>query len=75
MALDLEAQHWAYPGAKVSAIRERLGWSEVRHAQVVSALIRQPEVEAELPTLVRRLRRLEDARRSQRRSSVFTSVV
>ncbi len=70
MALDLEAQHWAYSGAKVTAVRQQLGWSEVRHAQVVAALLRRPDVEAELPTLVRRLRRLEEARRSQRRSIV-----
>jgi hypothetical protein len=68
-ALRVEGAHYKHGGARISTIRRELGWSEVRQAQVIASLIRRPDVEAEYPALTRRLRRLEDARRSQRRSA------
>lgn len=64
--LDLEQSWWAYPGAKVSAIRERTGMSEPRYYQALSALIDDPAALEASPLVVKRLRRLRDARRAQR---------
>lgn len=64
--LDFERQWWRYPGAKEQAIRDTFGWSSTRHYQRVNALIDQPEALAYDPLLVRRLRRLRDARARQR---------
>src|SRR5690606_11391972 len=67
-ALTIEAAYWRYPGAKEARIRDELGWSATRHAEVVQALIDRPDVEAEEPMVVRRLRRLRDQRRALRRA-------
>lgn len=66
-ALHIAGQRWKYQGAKEAHIRDTLGWTGVRHAQVVAALIERADVEAEEPTLVRRLRRLRDGRAAARR--------
>lgn len=66
MALAIEGQHWKYPGARESHIRETLGWSAIRHAQVVNALIDRVEAIEAYPTLCARLRRLRDVRRGVR---------
>ncbi|WP_235739016.1 DUF3263 domain-containing protein [Nocardioides alcanivorans] len=65
-ALEIAGQYWRYQGAKAAHILEVLGWSAVRHAQVVAALIERADVEAEEPMLVRRLRRVRDGRRAVR---------
>lgn len=65
MALQLAARSYN-GGARVTAIRVELGMSEVRHAQVVTALLERPDAEAAQPVLVRRLRRLRDSRRAAR---------
>jgi len=65
-ALNIEAAYWRYPGAKEAHIRDQLGWSATRHAQVVQALLERPDAEVEAPGVVRRLRRLRDARRAAR---------
>jgi hypothetical protein len=67
MALQVEAAHYKFPGARINVIRYVLGFSETRHAQVVGALLDRPDAEAEHPAIVRRLRSLRDARRSARR--------
>lgn len=64
--LEIEAQRWKYPGAKEAAIRDQLGISATRYYQRLHALIERPDVEAEVPQLVRRLRRVRDARRGVR---------
>lgn len=64
--LELERQRWKYAGAKDAAIMDRLGWTRTRYDQVLLALLDRPDVEAAAPLLVRRLRRLRDARREQR---------
>ena len=66
VALGIEAAYWKHLGAKETHIRETLGWSAVRHAQVVNALINRADVEAEEPMVVRRLRRVRERRRRVR---------
>lgn len=45
-----------------------IGWSETRLWQVVHVLLERPDVQAAEPALVRRLRRLRDARAAARSS-------
>lgn len=64
--LEFERAWWKYPGAKDTAIAERFGCSAVRHYQRLNVLIDRPEALAFDPLLVKRLRRLRDARRRHR---------
>lgn len=64
--LEFERLTWRYPAAKETAILDRFEMSATRYYQVLLALIDQPAAEAHDPTLVRRLRRLRDARRAER---------
>lgn len=64
--LKFERRHWKYAGAKEAAVLEQLGISYTRYAQMLNALIDRPEAEAVDALLVRRLRRLREARRIQR---------
>ena len=64
--LDFEREWWKSPGPKERAIRERLGISSTRYHQLLHAIVDRPEALAHDPMLVRRLRRLRDARRRQR---------
>jgi hypothetical protein len=71
--LALERHWWKYSGAKEQAIRELFGMSATRYYQVLNALIDRPEALAHDPMLVKRLRRLRQARqraRSARRLGV-----
>lgn len=61
--LEFERHRWKYAGARESAILEAFGFSATRYAQLLNELIDRPEAEAADPLLVRRLRRLRDARR------------
>jgi hypothetical protein len=57
----------SWPGrAKARAIREGLGITPTRYHQVLLGAIERPEALAFDPMLVRRLRRLRDARRTTR---------
>ncbi len=60
--LEFERQWWRHPGSKESAIRELFSMSSPRYYQALNALLDRPEAEIAYPTLVRRLRRLRDAR-------------
>ena len=64
--LDFERQWWQLPGTKERAIRERFGLSAARYHHLLNALIDRPEALAYDPMLVRRLRRLREARRRKR---------
>ncbi|WP_028474104.1 DUF3263 domain-containing protein [Nocardioides alkalitolerans] len=64
--LEFERKWWKYVGAKEEAIRAEFDMSAVRYYQVVTALIDRPEALEHDPLLVRRLRRLRDARQKQR---------
>lgn len=61
--LNIAARTYKHPGARTDAIRHELGMSEARYAQVLNALLDNPDAEATYPALVRRLRRLREARR------------
>lgn len=64
--LEFERLTWRYPAAKETAILDRFEMSATRYYQVLLDLIDRPAVEAHDPQLVRRLRRLRDARRAKR---------
>jgi hypothetical protein len=64
--LEFEKLHWKYAAVKETQVLERWGWSMTRYYQVVNALLDRPEAEAAEPMLVRRLRRLREARKKQR---------
>jgi hypothetical protein len=64
--LDFERAWWKHPGAKDAAIRDRFGWSPVRHYQVLNALLDRPAALMYDPMVVRRLVRVREARRGQR---------
>lgn len=60
--LDFEA-HWRlHAGAKEEAIRAELALSPARYYQLLGRLIDTTEAQAYDPMLVKRLRRLRDAR-------------
>jgi hypothetical protein len=65
--LDIERSWWKYEGAKATAIRGRLDVTEVRYYQLLHALLDRPEALEHDPMTVRRLLRLRDVRRRQRR--------
>ncbi|MFF9626327.1 DUF3263 domain-containing protein [Streptomyces griseosporeus] len=64
--LALERRSFAGPGAKERAIREELGLSPVRYYQLLNALLDDERALVHDPVTVNRLRRVRDARRSQR---------
>lgn len=67
--LDFEAgPHWIYQGAKEDEIRRRFDISATRYHQVLNALLDSPAALAYQPVLVKRLRRLRDARQRHRRA-------
>lgn len=63
-------QDWVtHAGAKDTAVRERFDLTPADYHQQLNRLIDHPAAEAHAPRLVRRLRRLRDARRHQRRTA------
>lgn len=64
--LDFEREAWKLRMSKERAIRERFGFSAARYHQLLNRAIERPEAIAYDPMLVRRLRRIRDARRRKR---------
>lgn len=65
--LDMESLRWRYAGAKEAAIREKFSCSAtVYYAELATILRDHPEAIAYAPHAVRRLLRLQDARRRVR---------
>ena len=64
--LDFEREWWKATTPKERAIRERFGLSSARYHQVLGGLLDRPEALAYDPMLVRRLRRMREARRRKR---------
>lgn len=63
-------QDWVtHAGAKDTAVRERFDLTPAGYHQLLNRIIDNPAAEAHAPRLVRRLRRLRDARRHQRRTA------
>jgi hypothetical protein len=72
--LTFEHQLWRHAGAKEEAIRAEFGLSAARYYQLLNALLDSPDALAAEPMLVKRLRRLRDARTSARSSRVLGDV-
>jgi hypothetical protein len=64
--LDFEREAWKLRIPKERAIRERFGFSPARYHQQLNRLIDRPDALAYDPMLVRRLRRVREARRRRR---------
>lgn len=64
--LAFERQWWKYGGAKETAIRELFSMSATRYYQVLNTLIDTEAALATDPMLVKRLRRMRDARQRER---------
>lgn len=64
--LDFEREAWKLSVAKERAIRERFGFSAARYHQLLHRAVDRPEALAYDPMLVRRLKRVRDARRRRR---------
>jgi hypothetical protein len=75
--LAFERQWWKFAGAKEQAVRDKFGMSATRYYQTLNALIDDPAALAHDPLLVKRLRRLREARqrsRSAKRLGIDLSV-
>lgn len=66
--LDFEARWQRHSGAKEEALRAELGMTPARYYQVLGRLIDSADAVAHDPVLVHRLRRLQAAQESERRS-------
>jgi hypothetical protein len=64
--LDFERESWKLTVAKERAIRERFGFSATRYHQLLNRIVDTPEALAYDPMLVRRIRRVREARRRRR---------
>ena len=64
--LDFERESWKLPPPKERAIRERFCFSAARYHQLLNRALDLPEAMAYDPMLVRRLRRIREARRRRR---------
>lgn len=63
--LGIAGRWWRREGARVEAIAQ-LGITPTRYAQILNRLIDDPQVLAEHPTLVHRLRRIRTAGQTPR---------
>ena len=64
--LDFERSWWRYAGAKESAIKELFDLTPARYYQLLNDLIDRDDALAASPILVKRLRRLREARTTAR---------
>lgn len=64
--LAFERSWWRAAGAKEAAIVDELGLSAVRYYQLLSRLLDDQDAMAAEPVLVKRLRRIRDARLQRR---------
>jgi hypothetical protein len=64
--LDFERQWWRYAGAKESAIKELFDMAPPAYYQLLNNLIDSEDALAASPMLVKRLRRLREARTAAR---------
>jgi hypothetical protein len=66
--LEFEGTWWKFAGAKESAIKELFDLSAPRYYQLLNDLIDREDALVAAPLLVKRLRRLREARMSARTS-------
>jgi len=64
--LAFERRWWRYGATRASAARQRFGLGPGEYGAIVTALLDRPQALAHDPVLVRRLRRIQSARRSDR---------
>ena len=64
--LEFEGTWWKFAGAKESAIKELFDLSDPRYYQLLNDLIDREDALVAAPMLVKRLRRLREARMSAR---------
>ena len=64
--LAFERQWWRHAGAKESAIKETFGLAPAAYYQLLSVLIDSEFAHEAEPMLIKRLRRLRDARSAKR---------
>ena len=64
--LDFESNWWRFAGAKETAIKELFDLSAPRYYQLLNDLIDREDALAASPMLVKRLRRLREARMQAR---------
>ena len=64
--LDFERQWWKYSGAKDAAIKELFNLSAKQYYELLNNLIDRPDALAASPLLIKRLRRLREARVASR---------
>jgi hypothetical protein len=64
--LEFERSWWRFAGAKESAIKDLFDLSAPRYYQILNDLIDRPDALEASPMLVKRLRRLREARTSAR---------
>jgi hypothetical protein len=64
--LDFEREAWKLRIPKERAIRERFGFSSARYHQLLHRAVDSPHAVAYDPMLVRRIRRVREARRRRR---------
>ena len=64
--LDFERNWWRFAGAKETAIKELFDLTAPRYYQLLNDLIDRDDALAASPMLVKRLRRLREARMSAR---------
>lgn len=64
--LDFERSWWRYAGAKESAIKELFDLTPARYYQLLNDLIDRDDALEAAPILVKRLRRLREARTTAR---------
>lgn len=62
--LEFEKNWWRFAGAKESAIRELFDLNPPAYYQLLNNLIDRPDALMASPMLVKRLRRIRDARRA-----------
>jgi hypothetical protein len=62
--LEFEKNWWRYAGAKESAIKELFDMKPPAYYQLLNNLIDRPDALVAAPMLVKRLRRIRDARRA-----------
>ena len=66
--LDFERQWWRYAGAKETGIKEQFNLSAREYYELLNNLIDREDALAASPLLIKRLRRLREARISARSS-------
>jgi hypothetical protein len=64
--LDFERQWWKYAGAKDAAIKELFNISAKQYYELLNNLIDRPDALTASPLLIKRLRRLREARVASR---------